>query len=808
MAQNVTPMQNRTGASPGAPAANNNSPTAPEQLFTPSSTRGESKAPESGLEAAVKDMEDNVNDVDVMLAELKMMDSIFREGEKKARDALIVKWCRKILGSTTVVPLVGVRNGKLRIVHTVAEYQAGFGEESEYDEALIGFMGDRTRDKIPMPIKLNAKRVSWQTYKGTFTSEATLRTFYSSDTNATKFYVVQESDSTSDLLLPALLQVPRGYIQWLNETPRTPFEFHEKLLADLGGDEPDNRPQVLAVPLAFLQRACTAGKTDSTKSKSVAEMVVEPVFGDDSPAFGKWLEGRLNTTLGLPPASVVQTIVNNVYKYPEAPPSQSPFAAGGTPGGGAVPSQDGASATKRDKAALSPLQKSALKGFSQALHDHELAEVWSKLETTSEPSEIRRYVNEAWENSRQELGLDLGECTSFFMEDTTLKEWKKVEFAPGGAIPVWDYLMRGMSILLCTNFSTEAQLKAQDREQAWQETMYTRTADEATRRSRREPRQPPRSWSNFKYVLNTYAVFLHAFFTAACPHFKASWSIREVLVTLRERTRYFTPHVCALLTYHVIKDSRQFFSIELMPSDFEGGIPGEVRARGRVPWPESHLFDVAKHLFKLQFASLEVADLPIKWQEPEKESTKEASPAAKRPAQDFGNSGRYEGGPAEWRSQQQGNGGQGFFTPNTHGNHRHVHMPPQLREQLGRLVEECVKLCPMFGFYEMREFAGLDVNKMPRLTKYISPNGNSNSMCHMGMLGVCKFDDSSCRYVRVDPRDLTDDFVQEYIRVVKPALEKCLEALRQGKKARRPSPAGRGGRGGFGGAGRYGPAQF
>ena len=106
------------------------------------------------------------------------------------------------------------------------------------------------------------------------------------------------------------------------------------------------------------------------------------------------------------------------------------------------------------------------------------------------------------------------------------------------------------------------------------------------------------------------------------------------------------------------------------------------------------------------------------------------------------------------------------------------------------------------------EFAGLDVNKMPRLTKYISPNGNSNSMCHMGMLGVCKFDDSSCRYVRVDPRDLTDDFVQEYIRVVKPALEKCLEALRQGKKARRPSPPGRGGRGGVGGAGRYGPAQF
>ena len=56
------------------------------------------------------------------------------------------------MGSTLVVPLVGVRNGKLRIVHTVAEYQAGFGEESEYDETLVGFLGDRTGIKVQCPL--------------------------------------------------------------------------------------------------------------------------------------------------------------------------------------------------------------------------------------------------------------------------------------------------------------------------------------------------------------------------------------------------------------------------------------------------------------------------------------------------------------------------------------------------------------------------------------------------------------------------------------------------------------------------------
>ena len=182
MANNVTPSTQTMPSTPG-PGAPSPHPT-PEQLFTASSTRGQPQQSKGdGLREAAKDANKNINDTEVMLGELSMQATIFKEGNDKARDVLINKWLRKILGATTLVPFVGVKNGHLRIVHTVGQYHAGFGEECEYDESTIGFLGDRVKSKMPMAVKLNAKRFGWSTAKDTFTSEATLRTFYSNATN-------------------------------------------------------------------------------------------------------------------------------------------------------------------------------------------------------------------------------------------------------------------------------------------------------------------------------------------------------------------------------------------------------------------------------------------------------------------------------------------------------------------------------------------------------------------------------------------------------------------------------------------------
>jgi len=90
---------------------------------------------------------------------------------------------------------------------------------------------------------------------------------------------------------------------------------------------------------------------------------------------------------------------------------------------------------------------------------------------------------------------------------------------------------------------------------------------------------------------------------------------------MRERKEHFTKHRCALIVYHIIKDSRQFFSESLMPRDFASQIVGQPKARNEIMWPETHLYDLAKHIFKLQLSALEVADLPEKWKPKEATST-------------------------------------------------------------------------------------------------------------------------------------------------------------------------------------------
>ena len=438
--------------------------------------------------------------------------------------------------------------------------------------------------------------------------------------------------------------------------------------------------------------------------------------------------------------------------------------------------------------------------------------VWTELQSTNDVDDARSYINTAWDESRKTLNLGKDECNDFFLEDQTVKDWKKCKFAPGGMIPVWEYLMEGMSILLCSNFTTEAQLKSQDRERAYQETPYTRTTEDAERRERKEPRHPPMVWSTLKYLVNTYAAMCHALYTPDCPHFKGIWAVREVMATMRNRQQYFTRQVCALIVYHIIKDSRQFFSVRLMPRDFEGAVIGEHRSRDEIEWPATHLYEVAKHVHKLQMTALEVADLPEKWRYSEKPKEPEKEKDTKRPATDGG--GRAQGGPQQWRDQQlggyngggsggyghggnaYGNAGGGAFTPST-GARQHNVMAPQFSQALGPLVDECKRLNPWVGPLELKQFGGLEMWSLPKLHKYCKDG--KNHACNCGLLGICPRDDNTCKFVRVDHRDLSPDFVKAYTDMAGPALEKVRDALRDGKKVAKPANNGYRSRGGGGG---------
>ena len=796
MAHNVTPSQITL---PPTPTGAEQIGTEPERLFTADSTRGNPIDSGDGLLAALEAMGNNIYDPAVMLKEFQAQLDIHLETDRTKRSQLVGKFYNKVLGSTSLMVFGGIKNGYVRVLHGIGQYHAGLVEECDYDEAVVAFMGDRVHSRTPAVVKLTAKRMGWVVEKDTITSETTLRTFYAGGGNSKKFYTLAADDEKEDVVLPTLLYIPRGLVKFLVEKPRTPWELYLKILKDLEGEQVDQRPIQLKVALAWLRRACMAGTGTNNKNKSISELGWESVLVGDFPNFDKWLVGRLNTVLGPPESEKkppAQQTVTHVHHY-EKPKGDNPFDS-------VQSSNAGGEKDKNDKGKLTALQKSALMGWSRKTYEHELPVVWANLESTTSVTDMRRFVDEAWEESRKALNIDIGECSKYFLEDQTLKDWKDGDFAPGGSVPIWDYLMKGMSILLVMNFSTLSQLKAEEREKIYQETRNTRTEEQAEKRVKKEPRLPPQEWSPLKYVLNTYAIFLHAFFTADCPHFRSCWALRSVMVSMRDLTRYFTSQACNLITYHIIKDSRQFFAEKLMPRDFEDPLVLPM-------WPESHLADTAKHVKKLQFAALWVDDLPYKWRVPPKQDTS----GNKRSNQESG--GRSLGGPSEWRVQGYGGGHSGSYglppgapsngDANQANGGDHNFMPQLIRDQLGTLVDDIVKMKSSFGAKELREIGGLQMHELPKLPGY--EEGGRCMMCNPGLIGCCRWK-SRCKFKKVKPNDVTPEYAKQFAQKLGPALQKCFEFYRRGGQSDefgRPITPGSGGQGSRD-MSRYGPRQY
>ena len=81
-------------------------------------------------------------------------------------------------------------------------------------------------------------------------------------------------------------------VGWLAEKPRTPWEYMEQLLTDVGTARVEHRPKQLKPSLARLCRAMSAdGKNEK---KSNADFKWEELLYDEYPKFEEWLESKLS----------------------------------------------------------------------------------------------------------------------------------------------------------------------------------------------------------------------------------------------------------------------------------------------------------------------------------------------------------------------------------------------------------------------------------------------------------------------------------------------------------------------------------
>ena len=81
-------------------------------------------------------------------------------------------------------------------------------------------------------------------------------------------------------------------------------------------------------------------------------------------------------------------------------------------------------------------------------------------------------------------------------------------------------------------------------------------------------------------------------------------------------------------------------------------------------------------------------------------------------------------------------------------------------------------------FSDLVQLGGLDPARLPRLQGYEDNSGRSN-YCTCGLMGLCQFDDRTCYFRRVEFRDVSNEFANEYCRVIGPVMERYNRAMLQ-----------------------------
>ena len=786
----ITPDKTALAAGAASPAATTAAQAVPMMAELPPppalAPAAGSSTVTSGVRRAIEKI-GGCDSVGTMLKELSFQTQFWKLWESDSTTAKMQEadFLSKVVGGGQLFGWVCMRGKFLRLIHSVGIYAGDLIDVCEYDGHVIGFTGDRTDTARPTAVTLGTE-VEWKEDEGVITSESSFISFFASEGNAQKLYTPTADDDKAKVAFPLLLMVPRGLMGWLSQRPRTAMAYRRKMLDILGGENADARPAELELSLAWLLWASTM---DATTKKSRADLHFDQVFVEDCAALMKWTTDRVDTTLGRVEEKGEGAAVHHIY-HTAAPAGPSPYG-GQTQGQGSQRTL----ADSTEKHEISKQMKARLMGYCAHTMESQLPVVWTEMGTTSDTKDLRGTVMAAWGRSRATLGIDPSECYSFYLEDKYVKEVKSGDFAPGGAMPVWEYLMRGMVPLVCMNWTTAQSLQAADEATAYETAAHTRTTAQVLAQMRGTPRDPPKAWSCLKYMTNTFAVLIHALFSKTCPFFASLWRLRETICSMKDYKDNFTPELCAQLTFHMIKDSRFFFSVELRVEDIE-----KIRRGEDVTWPTSDLTNVSLQLRGLSVNALMTDDLPQQWRT--------------KPSRQLADQGQRDaGGPREWRNTGGAGGagtsprrGGGRVTNHAYPNgaqnagrgHSEVRhdegLPQGLVGELGVLVRELKQRNPRANMRELRELGGYDLRRLP-----VMPRRDG---CYGALLGLCNFTDRTCHFRKVPEADLSAAFLRDFAREMKPVLERTVQALGRGRTVDNVARYRGGGGSGGGQAGR------
>ena len=267
---------------------------------------------------------------------------------------------------------------------------------------------------------------------------------------------------------------------------------------------------------------CLLASQGNATGESLVSFSIEAITEVEDEYLGKWLEQRLDTTLGPRPLGGGTTGVTP-RGGPSGPMTQATFAADIGKGvalglkalGGPMVAAQAQGTTKEgeEKTRYSDDDIAAIMGFSHVHRGDQLQPIWTTLNNAKQKNLdiFRRQLLARmmdWSYQRR-IPIDTG----VFLDVDLVKAVVELKFNPGEGVAHLNSAAKGLSILACRGRTSGEIERQKEREEALTATEKTRQLDEFLRLQKDQRRAPADTFLELKNNIATFMGLIWVLFT-------------------------------------------------------------------------------------------------------------------------------------------------------------------------------------------------------------------------------------------------------------------------------------------------------
>ena len=675
------------------------------------------------------------------------------------------------------------------VMHSPMKFAAISVATGHLQGRIIAFVGDRTPTREPTPILL-PQRKTWEWVKETVSSDGpAMFKFYDDDpSRAGTLWKGEGGDGAKEEVhAPRLLSIPLWLLDRIRQEGRAlmPHEILRIVTNHVG----EVNTTAYADAWSTVASWCLLAGQVSTTGESLVSFSIEAITEVEDEYLGKWLEQRLDTTLGPRPQGGAPLSGTQKGGSSGSMPQEN-FAADIGKGvalglkalGGPIATvHQGATKEGEEKNRYTDDNIAAIMGFSHVTRGDMVQPIWTTLNNAKQKNHdtFRRQILSRmmeWGHDRR-IPIDTG----VFLDSDVVKAIVELKFNPGEGVAHLNSAAKGLSILSCRARTTGEIERIKEREEALTATEKTRQLDEFVRLQKDQRRAPADNFLELKNNIATFMGLVWVLFGSNCDYYKglrhiyATMDLREVMAI----KAHFTAEHCRRITWAIIDDGRSYFDNVKTTLDFGNG--------ASVVFPQSFLVDIIRNV--RYGISVDRGNFPQEWLSQQRKTVTQEQAQPDTRTQGSGTAGRgnarqparhagrgydqYGGHQYGGQGLYQGTGGQGG------GYGSRYHPPPnnyQPRDwRAGWHDERHPKIKTMMAPYlertngrvhlaELLTAAGKKQTDLPTLPQFVHPNGRP-FICWSCVLGRCTF--RECRFLQQGghpvAKDITDDFADKTV---------------------------------------------